>query len=153
EAKGGSPMRRVRLFVVPAIIAVISVACGGGNDEGNGGGGENLGRVSVLGAGEPSEYQALQSVIDNDIKKNADYVATLESNADFETQVKIRVEGGNPPDVALYPQPGSVIEQAKAGNAIALEDMGFDIDQLTNTFGPYLVGLGEYNGKHYAVPT
>jgi alpha-glucoside transport system substrate-binding protein len=148
-------MRRLKLFVVPAMIAVIAVACssgGGGNNKG-GGKSENLGRVSVLGAGEPSEYQALQSVIDNDINKNADYVATLESNADFETQVKIRVEGGNPPDVALYPQPGSVIEQAAAGNAISLEDMGFDIAAMTKTFGSYLMGLGEYKGKHYAVPT
>ncbi len=146
-------MRRLRvgLLVVPAILVLLGAACSSGNKKG--GEGENIGRVSVLGAGEPEEYRALQSVIDNDINKNADYVATLEANADFETQVKIRVAGGNPPDVALHPQPGGVIEQAKAGKAIALEDMGFDIDELTKTFGPYLVGLGEYNGKHYAVPT
>ena len=147
-------MQRLKLFVVPAMIAVIAVACssgGGGKKEGGESG--NIGRVSVMGAGEPTEYRALQTVIDNDINKNADYVATLEANADFETQVKIRVQGGNPPDVALYPQPGSVIEQAKAGKAIALEDMGFDIAQMTKTFGSYLMGLGEYQGKHYAVPT
>ncbi len=147
-------MRRLRVGVVavPAILILLATACSSGGNK-KGGENGNIGRVSILGAGEPSEYQALQGVIDNDINKTADYVATLESNADFETQVKIRVQGGNPPDVALYPQPGSVIEQAKAGTAIALEDMGFDIDALTKTFGPYLVGLGEYNGKHYAVPT
>jgi alpha-glucoside transport system substrate-binding protein len=114
---------------------------------------KNIGRVSVLNAMEPKEAQALQTVIDADINKGADYVATLEANADFEEQVKIRVEGGNPPDVAFYPQPGSVIEQAKAGKAVALEDLGFTADELTKTFGAYMMGLVEYNGKHYGIPT
>jgi len=114
---------------------------------------KNIGRVSVLSAMEPAEAQALQSTIDADINKGAHYVATVEANADFEEQVKIRVQGGNPPDVAMYPQPGSVIEQAKGGKAIALEDLGLDVAQMTKDFGPYLMGLGEYKGKHYGIPT
>jgi alpha-glucoside transport system substrate-binding protein len=145
-------------MVVPGVVLlVIAAACSSGGDKGDttgdNGAGKNIGRVSVLNAMEPSEAQALQSTIDEDINKNADYVATLEANANFEEQVKIRVEGGNPPDIAMYPQPGSVIEQAKAGNAVALEDLGLDVEAMKQTFGEYFMDLGEYNGKHYAVPT
>ena len=39
------------------------------------------------------------------------------------------------------------------GNAIALEDLGFDIADLEARFGDYLLSLGEYEGKHYGIPT
>jgi len=150
-------MRAARWVLVPAVLILLAAACRSSDNNSNNGtptaGSGNIGRVSVLNAMEPSEAQALQTVIDKDINANADYVATLEANADFETQVKIRVDGGNPPDIAMYPQPGSVIEQAKAGNAVALEDLGLNVDQMMKDFGPYLMGLGEYNGKHYGVPT
>ena len=111
-------MHRLRMVNPGVILLVIAAACISDGDKGttSGGASANIGRVSVLNAMEPSEAQALQATIDEDINKNADYVATLEANANFEEQVKIRVEGGNPPDIAMYPQPGSVIEQAKAGN-------------------------------------
>src|SRR5438046_3013134 len=140
-------MRR-RLVIVPlAMMVLVAVACS--KKSGGGGEGGNIGRVSVFSAMEPSEATALQAVIDKDINKNADYVATVEANSDFEEQAKIRIEGGNPPDVIMYPQPGAVIEEAKAGKAIALEDLGLDVSALEKTFGSYLMGLGEYNGKHY----
>jgi alpha-glucoside transport system substrate-binding protein len=149
-------MRITRWLLIPAVLVVLATACrsgNGSNSNATGTAGQNIGRVSVLSAMEPQEAQALQTVVDNDINKNADYVATIEANADFEEQVKIRVEGGNPPDVAMYPQPGSVIEQAKAGKAVALEDLGLDVSKMEKDFGPYLMGLGEYNGKHYGIPT
>jgi alpha-glucoside transport system substrate-binding protein len=151
-------MRVSRGLLLSAVLVVLAAACRSNDNSSNnpsasGSQGQNIGRVSVLSAMEPKEAQALQTTIDADINKNADYVATVEANADFEEQVKIRVEGGNPPDVAFYPQPGSVIEQAKAGKAIALEDLGLDVNAMTQTFGDYLMGLVEYNGKHYGVPT
>src|SRR3954453_15674629 len=107
-------MRGLRVLAPAAILLEMGAACnsGGDNNNNNGGEGENIGRVSILNAEDPVEAQVLQGVIDKDINANADYVATLEANANFEEQIKIRVEGGNPPDIAMYPQPGSVIEQA-----------------------------------------
>jgi alpha-glucoside transport system substrate-binding protein len=142
-------MKRVRWLVVLMALAMIAAACGSG-----GGGSADKVQVNVFGAFSGTEAQAVQSVIDQKINNaNKDYTATYEGSDSFEEQIKIRVDGGNPPDVALYPQPGSVVEQAKAGNAIALEDLGFDMTQLESTFGAYLLSLGEYNGKHYGLPT
>ncbi|MGZ6557359.1 MAG: ABC transporter substrate-binding protein [Actinomycetota bacterium] len=145
-------MRRGFIIFPLALLLIVSVSCGT-KKKAETGKKSNIGRVSLLSAMEPAEAQALQTTIDADINKTAKYVATVEANADFETQVKIRVQGGNPPDIAFYPQPGSVIEQAKAGKAVALEDMGLDVNAMTQTYGPYLMSLVEYNGKHYGVPT
>jgi alpha-glucoside transport system substrate-binding protein len=149
-------MRRFALLVLGVVFVMVAASCSTNNEGeggGGGGGGANTGKVTVLNAMEPQEADALQGVIDDLITPNVDYQAELEANADFETQIKIRIEGGNPPDIAMYPQPGSVIEQAKAGNLISLEDLGMDIDQLNQTFGEYFMSLGEYNGKHYGLPS
>jgi alpha-glucoside transport system substrate-binding protein len=143
-------MRRLKLVVFVAVFAMIAAACSSSNNEEGGGNGNaaNTGKVTVLNA-----MDALQGVIDDLINSKTDYNAELEANSDFETQIKIRIQGGNPPDIAMYPQPGSVIEQAKAGNLISLEDLGMDINKLNDTFGEYFMSLGEYNGKHYGLPT
>lgn len=111
------------------------------------------GAVTVFGAMEPEEGVALQAIIDEMINADAAYEAELESSSDFEEQAQIRVEGGNPSDVMLYPQPGAVIELARSGDAVALEDLGFDIDELNDRFGEYFMSLGEFDGKHYGLPT
>jgi alpha-glucoside transport system substrate-binding protein len=142
------------------LVAVLIAAACGGDDDGDGGngggdGGEsaNTGSVSVFSAMEPFEADALNAIIDDQINADADYTAEVEASADFEEQVQIRIEGGNPPDIAMLPQPGAVIQQAEAGEAIALEDLGLDIGQMEELFGEYLMSLGEFDGKHYGIPT
>jgi alpha-glucoside transport system substrate-binding protein len=43
--------------------------------------------------------------------------------------------------------------QAETGNAMSLEDLGFDIAELEATFGEYFLSLGEFEGEHYGLPT
>ena len=149
---------RVRLWALMLVAVLIAAACGGDDDDGgNGGGGgdegANTGSVSVFSAMEPFEADALNAIIDEQINTDADYTAEVEASGDFEEQVQIRIEGGNPPDIAMLPQPGAVIQQAEAGEAIALEDLGLDIGQMEEFFGDYLMSLGEFEGKHYGIPT
>ncbi len=152
--------KRLRAVAALAAAAMIATACGGGDDGDTGGegGGEGSGEfagaeVTIFGAFTSVEADAVNAVIDEFFNTPTGADAFYEGSESFEEQIKIRVEGGNPPDVAVYPQPGSVIEQAEAGTAIALEDLGFDIAELNATFGEYLMSLGEYEGKHYGLPT
>jgi alpha-glucoside transport system substrate-binding protein len=149
---------RLRLWALMLVAVLIAAACGGDDDGDNGGGGDgddgaNTGSVSVFSAMEPFEADALNAIIDEQINADADYTAEVEASGDFEEQVQIRIEGGNPPDIAMLPQPGAVIQQAEAGEAIALEDLGIDIAEMEALFGEYLVSLGEFEGKHYGIPT
>jgi alpha-glucoside transport system substrate-binding protein len=149
---------RFRLMVLTLVLLLVAGACasgddGGDGDSGGGGEGANTGSVSLFAAMEPFEAEALNEIIDSEINANADYVGEVEASADFEEQAQIRIEGGNPPDLIMYPQPGAVIELARSGDALALEDLGFDVAQLEEQFGEYFMSLGEFEGKHYGMPT
>ena len=41
---------------------------------------------------------------------------------------------GNPPNIALWPQPGTVRAQAEAGNLIPLADLGVDLEEMMIQF-------------------
>ncbi len=56
-------------------------------------------------------------------------------------------------DVAAVPQPGAIPGLVDKGDLVSLEDLGFNIDDLNKPFGEAFVALGEYNGKHYGLPT
>ena len=133
-------------MALAALMALFLLGAACTTDEGDGGGGghggnqeENTGTVNVLNAMEPHEAEAVQAAIDENIGE-VDYTVEIEAYADFEGQFQIRVEGGTP-DMAMEPQPGTVIAEAEAGDDVSLEDLGLDIAQLTETFGEYLMAL------------
>jgi len=145
-------MRKTKWLAVLAVFALIVAACGDDGDTAPTG--EFAGKeISIFGAFTSIEADSVNAVIEERFNKPTGAKVFYEGSESFEEQVKIRVDGGNPPDIALYPQPGSVVEQAAAGKAIALEDLGFTKEELVATFGEYLVSLGEYEGKHYGIPT
>ncbi|MGH2591787.1 MAG: ABC transporter substrate-binding protein, partial [Actinomycetota bacterium] len=148
-------MRRLRLIVLPVVLLMVAAACGGGDGDGDGdgaGAGEDTGNVNVLNAMDPAEAVVVQGIVDELITPEVDYDVEIEASADFETQLQIRAEGGTL-DIILLPQPGAVLDQAASGNAVSLEDLGFDIAELEATFGEYFLSLGEFEGEHYGIPT
>jgi alpha-glucoside transport system substrate-binding protein len=151
-------MRYRRLLAVPAVALLLAAACGGDDDDDDGGAApsegqeENTGTVNLMSAGEPEEVEAYQQIFDDLINSETDYDVEIESVGDFEEQFQIRAEGGTL-DVAAVPQPGAIPDLVDSGSIVALEDMGFDIDELNDTLGESFMALGEYNGKHYGLPT
>ena len=154
--------RTGRIAVGLAAALTMSACAVNVYEEGSGTGGgegavaseENTGSVSISGAETGDEGAAIQAVIDEGVNSadGVEYTATYTGSDSFEQNVVIQIEGGTPPDVGVFPQPGAVLEQAQRGNAVALEDLGFDIADLEDRFGEYLMSLGEYEGKHYGLP-
>ena len=148
-------MRKARMaFVALTAVFLIAAACTtdeGTDGDGTDGGNENTGTVNVLNAMEPHEATAVQAAVDENIG-DVDYTVEIEASADFEEQFQIRSEGGTL-DVALVPQPGTVQTQAEAGTIVSLEDLGFDIGELEDTVGEYLMSLVEFDGEHWGLPT
>jgi alpha-glucoside transport system substrate-binding protein len=149
-------MRYRKLAVVLCAFALVAAACGD-DDEGGGGGdggdgGEPSGELTLMSAGEPEETDAYQQIFDDLINSEVDYEVTVEPVGDFEQQVQIRAEGGTL-EVAAVPQPGTVQQMAAEGQIQALEDIGVDVDALEELVGADFLALGEYEGKHYGVPT
>jgi alpha-glucoside transport system substrate-binding protein len=151
-----------RLLAVPAVAVLFLAACGdddddgGGQAEGTGDGGgeqaENTGTVNLMSAGTPEEVEAYQAIFDELINSEVDYQAEIESVGDFEEQFQIRAEGGTL-DVAAAPQPGAIAGLVESGSLTSLEDLGLDVDAITDLVGESFMALGEVDGQHYGVPT
>ncbi|MBD2231703.1 ABC transporter substrate-binding protein [Phormidium tenue] len=58
----------------------------------------------------------------------------------FTTLVPVRVDSGNPPDIALFPQPGLMMDFAEAGQMVPLTDF-IDRTTLTDAYDEYLLNL------------
>lgn len=153
-----------KLFVLLAVLALVVAACGG-DDEGGSDttatdeGGDSGAACDSAGAeftlfGAPTgvEGDALQGFIDvynEDCGTNISFTGS----DDFESQLRIRVDGGDPPAVAFTPQPGSICEFADEGALVSLEDMGFDITEMEEVHSKFWMDLGLCDdGSHYGLP-
>lgn len=58
----------------------------------------------------------------------------------FTTLVPVRVDSGNPPDIALFPQPGLMLDFAEAGQMVPLTDF-IERSTLTEAYDEYLLDL------------
>jgi len=125
------------LLALLAVFAMVLVACGGdggttttagdGGTSAEGGGGDSSAAdFALFGAPTGVEGEALQGFIDV-YNGEAGSTITYTGVAEFEEQLRIQVDGGNPPEVAFTPQPASICAYADEGALVSLEDMGFDI--------------------------
>jgi alpha-glucoside transport system substrate-binding protein len=150
-----------------AVLAMVIAACGGDGGDGatTTGGGEGTAEGGAGGEGDAAaadfalfgaptgvEGDALAGFIDvynGEVGSNITYTGV----AEFEEQLRIQVDGGNPPAVAFTPQPASICTYADEGALVSLEDMGFDIAQLQEDSSQYWVDLGLCeDGNHYGIP-
>jgi alpha-glucoside transport system substrate-binding protein len=67
----------------------------------------------------------------------------------FEDDVKAAVQGGNPPDIAIVPQPGLLATLVKSGKVVARDDLKA---QVTKDNGAGWANYGTVDGKFYAPP-
>jgi alpha-glucoside transport system substrate-binding protein len=155
-------MKRTRwLIALLAVLAMVLAACGDGEEGGDdtdttaptGEECESAGAdFNLFGAPTGVEGDALQGFIDvyNEVC-GADI--SYRGSDGFEQELRIAVDGGDPPAVSFTPQPASICEFADAGELVSLEDMGFDIAEMETNHSAYWVGLGECaDGNHYGVP-
>jgi alpha-glucoside transport system substrate-binding protein len=74
----------------------------------------------------------------------------VESTRDLNATLTTRIQGNNPPDIAILPNPGKMQQLAQQGHLIALDDM-VNMSQMQKDYAPAWINLGKYNGKLYAI--
>lgn len=72
-----------------------------------------------------------------------------EPSAEFEQQIRVRVEGGNAPDIAIIPQPGLLADLARSGKVVEQPALA---DYVKNNHIAGWAELGTVDGKFYAPP-
>lgn len=73
-------------------------------------------------------------------------------SADFTTLIRSRVQGNNPPDIALFAAPGLLLDLARGGDVIALDDTDVDVAKISETLIPGFLDSGQLDGKTYGLP-
>jgi alpha-glucoside transport system substrate-binding protein len=77
-------------------------------------------------------------------------VKFTDASQSFDTLIRPRVQGNNPPDIALFPQPGLMLDFAKQGKLQDLSTM-LDVEKLRPTLVPGVLEAGTLDGKVYGV--
>jgi len=158
-------LRRNRVLVLGAVcttVVLLTAGClqdPGGEGSSSGPGGEQFadggsndgdGAVEILGAfggAEQEAFEASLKAFEDDSGIDVKYTAST----DFTTIIKSRVQGGDTPDIALFPQPGGLTELAADGHIQPI-DTYLDYDALDDTLVPGFFDSVRLNGRVYGSP-
>jgi alpha-glucoside transport system substrate-binding protein len=141
------------LLALLAALVFGVVACGGDDDEGAGDttptGEQVSGSISVMSTWGGPEQASFQAVIDGFTEQNPDVDVTYDSAGDaLPTVLSTAIEGGNPPTIAVVPQPGLVQGYVDRG---AVKPIDFAEDAVLENFGESIVQVGTFNDGFYAL--
>ncbi len=151
--------RRLAALAAVLSISLLAVACG--DDKSDSGSSDNS-SVSTGGGDKPFDGKVVtifSSIRDVEATRLETAWASFEEETGidiqhegsgaFEADLKVRVDGGNAPDIAFIPQPGLLGTLARDGKVVPMEDLKADVE--ANDIGGW-VELGTVDGKFYAPP-
>lgn len=107
------------------------------------------GAVTVLGVWGGAEFEAFSKAVEPFTKETGIGMA-FETSREQATVLVTRVEAGNPPELAILPQPGLLVEFAKRGALVPI-DTFIDMNQLKKDYAQSWIDLGSYQGKLYGL--
>ncbi len=114
----------VRLSALLAASALATSGClqqeGGTTDAGDTEPGD--GSVTITGAFPDPEAGFFEEAL-KPFEEQSGIDVTYEPATDFTTEIRTSMQAGDPPDIALFPQPGLVLELADTGDALPLDDV------------------------------
>ena len=149
--------RLLLLALLALLVPLVTAGCGGDDDEegeatgaAQTDGGEAVsGSVSVMSTWSGPEQASFEAVIDGFTEQNPDVDVTYDSAGDaLPTVLSTAVEGGNPPDVALVPQPGLVQGYVERG---ALQPLDFAQETISENFAESVIQTGTFDDQLYGL--
>jgi len=109
-----------------------------------------LGRqVTVLGVWGGGERAAFEEVV-APFTKETGITMAFEGTRDLPAVLTTRVEAGNPPDIAILPNPGQMVEFAKAGKLVNISTF-MDMEQLNKDYAQSWLDLASHEGTLYGI--
>ena len=149
-------MRRItRTVPVLLALALAAAACGGDDDSGGGGGSttqaQNLKgqKIEVAAVWTGAEQQNFQQVLNGFSQKTGATVTYTPTGDNVSTYLGSKLEGGAPPDVAMLPQQGVLVQFADQGS---LKKVNSDVQAAVDAnFAPIWKNLASVDGTLYGV--
>jgi len=159
--------RSIKLAAVPVALALVAGACGSDTDEATGddtteetvaAGDEATGDTTdfdgatVTITGPERDDPSIASLNDTlqafgeTVNINVEYTG----DADWEANINTQVEGGNPPSISFFPQPGKLADFAREGFIVPV---GEEVDATIDAnWGEGFQQYGNVDGTQYGVP-
>lgn len=108
------------------------------------------GTVTVLGAFGGQEEAAFMECL-APFEEETGITVQYTPDQDFTTTIQQRVGSGDPPDIALFPQPGGLFDIAERGIIVPI-DVYLDYDALDATLIPGFLDSARFQGRVVAAP-
>lgn len=105
--------------------------------------------VTVLGVVTAEQAEQLQQAL-APFTEETGIEVKYEGTDGFATVLPIRVDGGNPPDIAMFPQPGLMADFAREGKLVPIDSF-IDQEKLAEAYAPYWIDLGTIDDKLYGI--
>jgi alpha-glucoside transport system substrate-binding protein len=143
-------MRKFR-FVAPLMAGMLALsACTPSGDDGGADVPEGDGSILVTSLWGGAEEAAFQKVLDAFETASGITVEYEPNRTDYQTVIRTRITGGNPPDVAIIPGIGFLRQLARDESLIPLADMGIEVSEIEGQFAPGLLDYGNVDDVQYA---
>ncbi|AJM78126.1 ABC transporter substrate-binding protein [Rathayibacter toxicus] len=152
-----SPLYR-RIAVPVAVLAVAGLALSGcsSSDDPNASGGNSSGKVgtadgvvNIYGSITGDEATLLEKSWAEWGKANK-ITIKYTGDKEFEKQIGIKVQGGDTPDLAIFPQPGLLADTVKTGKVQKISQGA--LDNVTKNWSQDWQKYGQVNGTQYGAP-
>jgi len=106
-------------------------------------------KVNIFGVYTAADAKAFEAAL-APFQAATDIEIEFEGSPDFETLITTRVEGGNPPDIAQFSQPGLMREFAQEGHLVDLSSF-MPMDRVEEDFNQSWINLGNVDGGLYGI--
>jgi ABC-type Fe3+ transport system substrate-binding protein len=152
-----SRKRWIRGLATVAALTLVAAACSGGSETPSSSGGATASggpdlsgqTVEVAATWTGAEQKNFEQVLALFEQQTGAKVRFLSAGDDIAAYLGPKIEGGQPPDVAILPQPGVLQSFAADGNLIPIEDFAGDV--VDANFAPGAREVGTVDGTLYAV--
>ncbi|HEY1012995.1 MAG TPA: ABC transporter substrate-binding protein [Herpetosiphonaceae bacterium] len=103
--------------------------------------------VSLFGVWVDEDETSVKQTLE-EFSKRTGITINYEGSKEFETLISVRVEGGDAPDIAGFPQPGLMATFARQNKLVDLASF-MDTEQLKKDYIQSWIDLGSVDGKLY----
>ncbi|GAB2463192.1 ABC transporter substrate-binding protein [Xylanimonas ulmi] len=167
--KATSARHRRRTLAAGASLAVVALALAACSSDDGGGGGEETGAAPEIDCAPYEQFGDISgktvhvytSIVDPESQAHIDSYKPFtectgveinyEPSREFEAQLPVRIQAGNPPDIAIINQPGMLRTLVRQFDAVTPAPQAVE-EEVDANFSPEWKEYGTVDGTFYAAP-